>query len=90
MQELDSHAQVLYRSAKHVLSQSRTQLELRQQLLSAYDPQTALKRGYALVRLNDTVVRSGADLKAQDKVEVQLADARLTASVLDIIYNSEK
>lgn len=88
-QELTSHAQVLYRSTQHVLAQSRTQLELRQQLLIAYDPQVALKRGYALVRLNGTVVRSGADLKAQDEVNVQLADAQLTASVLDITYNQE-
>jgi len=89
-QELAAHSQVLYRSAQHVLNQARTQLELRRQLLSAYDPQAALKRGYALVRLHGTVVRSGADLKAQDKVEVQLADAQLTASVLDITYNQEK
>jgi exodeoxyribonuclease VII large subunit len=89
-QELAGHAQVLQRSAQHVLSQARTQMELRQQLLTAYDPQAALKRGYALVRLHGTVVRSGADLKAQDKIAVQLADAQLTASVIDIIHNQEK
>lgn len=89
-QELLNHKHLLYRSSTHVIAQARTQLELRQQLLTAYDPQAALSRGYALVRLNDTVVRSGADVKAQDVVDVQLADARLSAQVLDITHNQEK
>ena len=80
-QELRAHQDVLHRATNQVLAQARQRLALQQRLLHAYDPQAALKRGYALVRLGDTVVRSGRDLAVQDVVDVQMADAHITARV---------
>lgn len=80
-QELRAHQDVLHRATNQVLAQARQRLVLQQRLLHAYDPQAALKRGYALVRLGDTVVRSGRDLAVQDVVDVQMADAHITARV---------
>ena len=80
-QELRAHQDVLHRATNQVLAQARQRLALQQRLLHAYDPQAALKRGYALVRLGDTVIRSGRDLAVQDVVDVQMADAHITARV---------
>ena len=80
-QELRAHQDVLHRATNQVLAQARQRLVLQQRLLHAYDPQAALKRGYALVRLGDTVVRSGRDLAVQDVVDVQMAYAHITERV---------
>lgn len=88
-QELRAHKDVLYRATTQVLSQSRERLQLQKRLLTAYDPQAALQRGYALVRHNGTVIRSGAALNAQDAVTIQLADAQVTARIEKIEITEE-
>ena len=51
------------------------------QLLLALSPQSALKRGYAVLRSGNKVIRSGADLKPGANFTAQLIDAKLTAQV---------
>lgn len=60
---------------------ARQNLELKTRLLAAYDPNAALQRGYALVRMDGGLIRSGKQLKEGDELHVSLSDARVTASV---------
>lgn len=54
------------------------------QLLRALSPSAVLSRGYAIVRVNGSVVRSGQALAAGAIVNVELADARFDASVKSV------
>lgn len=88
-QELQAHGDVLYRATTQVLTQARQRLQLQQRLLTAYDPQAALKRGYALIRRDGTVIRNGSHLSEKDVIEVQFSDAQITARVENVAINQE-
>lgn len=60
------------------LSQS---IHLKRQVLTALSPEAALGRGYAIVRSNGKVIRSGQDLKIDQQIEVMLVDSILTATI---------
>lgn len=72
---------MLHDSAELAVLQAQKQLLSRRQLLAAYNPQAALQRGYALVRVGKAVVRSGKRMQPGDEVGVELHDARVTATV---------
>lgn len=58
-----------------------SRLKQAQQLLGAYDPQAALRRGYALVRVGGEVATSATQLRVGAEVELQLKDGRATATI---------
>jgi len=87
-QDITVKGDVLYRNTEQVLTQARQRLALRQQVLRAYDPQAALKRGYALIRKDDMVVRSGKDVGVGDTLAIRLDDAKLEADVKRVILDS--
>ncbi|MGF7228919.1 MAG: exodeoxyribonuclease VII large subunit [Candidatus Saccharibacteria bacterium] len=89
-QELEAHADLLFRASNQVIVQAQQQLILRRQILTAYDPQAALTRGYALVRKGSQVVRAGSQLTQGDTISVQLLDADLTAEVKQVIMHTKK
>jgi exodeoxyribonuclease VII large subunit len=79
----------LYDSVIRVLSFTKQQLASNRQLLMAYDPQTALARGYALVQVDGRLVRSGAGLSAGGDLEISLQDATVTATVKHVSMNKD-
>lgn len=87
-QDITAQGDVLNRNTQQVLAQARQKLALRQQVLQAYDPQAALKRGYALIRKDDAVVRSGKDVSVGDILTIRLGDAKLEADVKKVILDS--
>ncbi len=88
--DLDLHRETLRGSVAQIVDQARTQLDMRLRLLNAFDPQTALARGYALVRLRKTVVRSGKKVRPGDEIDIQLHDAHLTAVISCVTMKKEK
>jgi exodeoxyribonuclease VII large subunit len=85
-----THASRLFKqSAEHAVDSARQRLNLQQQLLAAYNPTQALQRGYALVRKGEVVIRSGAQLLPGEDVQLQLSDARVTASVKHVTMKQE-
>lgn len=86
-QQLRLEESTLQGSIERLFNQARQQLQLQRQLLTAFDPQAALQRGYALVRSGDHIVRSGNDLAPGQDIALQLADAHLTASVKKVIMD---
>lgn len=84
------HRETLWASTEQIASQAKAQLAMRLRLLNALDPQTALSRGYALVRNGQTVVRSGRDVRTGQELDIQLQDAHLTTEVKRITMIEEK
>jgi exonuclease VII large subunit len=68
-------------TAEHTLETAGQRLKLQRQLLLAFDPQAALGRGYALVRIGQKIVRSGRELQTNDELHIKLRDADVTAAV---------
>ncbi len=70
---------------------ARTQLQARTQLLEAYDPAAALRRGYALVRAEGRIIRRIHDLRPGTAVSLQLSDGVAQATITDTeVYYGEK
>lgn len=86
---LGVHRQTLRDSVQQLADQAASQIKLRRQLLEAYSPTTALRRGYALIRKDAHIVQSGALIQPDDHVTIQMHDAELTAEVKDITIKSE-
>ncbi len=73
--ELDRGLQTAYQTA-----QSR--LEIARRLLSAYDPTTALQRGYAIIReTNGEIIKRTMHLQPGQVVELTLSDGTATATI---------
>lgn len=71
------------------LQDARDQQLYRKQLLEALSPESALRRGYAIVRdAGGRVLKSGKSVSVGDKVKIQLADARVGAEVREISQNA--
>lgn len=72
--KLSEHMQALIDDRKLALNHARRTLE-------ALSPQATLRRGYAIVRLNDVVVGSRAQLKPGDDITLEMADGKAAARV---------
>ena len=57
------------------------QVDSLSRLLSGLDPTATLKRGYAIVRHQGSVLRNPAAVKAGDGVVIQLAKGKLGATI---------
>jgi exodeoxyribonuclease VII large subunit len=75
--------------AEHTLAGAQQRLGLQRQLLQAFDPNAALQRGYALVRVDGGLVRSGSQLRPEAELDISLRDARVTAQVKRVTMNKE-
>jgi len=53
--------------------------------LAALDPQAALKRGYAVVRQNNDIVRSSKTLRLEQDLTIQLSEGRVNVKVTEIL-----
>ena len=74
-----------YRSIRQDAGNLRPhQKEAKEKILAA-DPKKPLERGYALVQMGGTVVRSKTQLKKDDRLTLCLADGEVTATVEKII-----
>lgn len=82
-EQLSRQRAELDRGLLGVLSTAQTGLRLQKQLLEAYDPTAALRRGYALVRSGENVVRSLGDLQTGSPVSIQLSDGFAHATITD-------
>ena len=61
----------------------RNKINLSAQKLEFLSPEFILHRGYSMVRKGSFLVRSTADLKVGDQIEIQLSDGKIFAQVKD-------
>jgi len=83
--ELRHNGLQLSQIAASLVRHQRAHLASRLELLSALSPAAVLVRGYAIVRTNGQVVRSGGSLTANAIVDVELADSGFTARVENVM-----
>jgi exodeoxyribonuclease VII large subunit len=82
-ERLDGFAGRLHRSSMTVSARHRVQLRAARARLEALSPLAVLDRGYAMVRLDDTMVRSPSDVTAGSRVHVRVAGGNFDARVLE-------
>ena len=80
-QTADELHTAMQRSAERSLEAQKHNLEREHERLRAYSPQQTLKRGFALVAKNRTVVSRAEDLGANDGVKIRFYDGTVRATV---------
>ncbi len=80
-QELKILRETLQNSVRQIAAQDRENVNVRRKLLEAFNPAAALARGYALVRSDGKMVRSGHDIFSGQEISIELADAQLTSTI---------
>lgn len=83
-EELQSAQAALTQNVRQRIVQEKKLLGQKQDILAALDPEAALRRGYAIIRKGQEVIRSSTQLKRGDIVELGLQDATATAQIQDI------
>jgi len=83
--QLGTYREQLDAAGLRPIQDAKKALKLQKQLLAAFNPQTALKRGFALIRKNNKVIRRGACLQVGDYFDVQMVDAIITAETRSVI-----
>lgn len=71
----------MYVSWVQYVRQIKQSLILKSQLIEAFNPESALKRGYAIARIGQEVVRSGKKVSTGDTLSLQLQDAVIDTTV---------
>ena len=88
-QSLGRLQEQLVNGIDRLLQDAREQQVRRRQLLNALSPESALQRGYAIVRsVQGNVLKSGKSVSVGDEVKIQLADARISAEVREVFENA--
>jgi exodeoxyribonuclease VII large subunit len=82
-QRVDRAHERLGRAPRLLLERGRARLEHAAGRLRALAPPATLERGYAIVRADDEIVRSGAAVSPGQRVEVELAEGGFGARVED-------
>lgn len=78
------------KTVERALQRQRTHLDQVRQLLEVLSPQAALKRGYAIVRLeNGTLVRSAADAPVGAIVRIRVASDEIDARVVESLSHKK-
>jgi exodeoxyribonuclease VII large subunit len=81
IEALRKRSEELNERLEAVYQQSRFRVETARQLLEAYNPTAALRRGYALVRAGDTLVKRLDQLHIGADIRISLSDGSATATV---------
>lgn len=82
-------ATFLFEAADRTLRTAGSTLEAQAELLQAYNPQTALQRGYALARKQGKVIRLGGSLQVGDEVSLQFIDAIAQSTITSVTIQKE-
>jgi exodeoxyribonuclease VII large subunit len=78
---LDQARDRLRRAPALLVERRRAGLEQAAGRLRALSPRATLNRGYAIVRADETIVRSAAAVESGEPIEVEVGDGRFGARV---------
>ncbi|HEY8999331.1 MAG TPA: exodeoxyribonuclease VII large subunit [Candidatus Saccharimonadales bacterium] len=87
---LKNAAQMLEDAAARALRSARERLNAQRQLLAAFHPETALRRGFALARREGTLITRAAQAKAGDVLELEFSDGNVTAEVKQTMIKAKE
>lgn len=89
-QQVKVYKDKLHESISQLFRQHNNALQQKQLLLHALNPEVVLQRGYALVRKDNQIIRSGLQLKKDDTIELQFKDSILMTNIIKIRRNDGK
>lgn len=78
------YLQQIDEAMSQLLDRAQNRLDSLARTLHGYDPKMALRRGYAVARLGNKVLRSGKGLKAGSLVVLELSDAIVDTEVKNV------
>lgn len=81
IRNLEMHRTTLSQTVQAVLERAHTGIGFRRELLAAYNPDLALRRGYALVRHDEALVKGGKSLKPGDIVDIEMSEVSFAAEI---------
>jgi exodeoxyribonuclease VII large subunit len=79
--ELIEQITMLNQRVTTITSQLKAAVHSQKQLLAALNPETILRRGYAIVRQNGRILRSSRGVQVGAMIDIQLADGGFSAAV---------
>lgn len=82
-QRVDGSVERLHRAVRRLAEKRRHEVERLQDRLTAAHPTAPLKRGYAMVERDGTLVRSADTLAPGDRVHLRFADGQRNADVVE-------
>lgn len=74
----------LHQAWKQLAADQTRHIALKRQLLIAYDPAAALKRGYAIIRDNTQTITSVGKVRARQQLTIDMRDGHLLATVDEV------
>jgi exodeoxyribonuclease VII large subunit len=80
-QHADETLRALHRVAAHAFALTAARQSSLDQRLRALDPRLALRRGYAIVRKDGTIVSSLGQVHARDSVDLEFQDGRVRSTI---------
>jgi exodeoxyribonuclease VII large subunit len=80
----------LVKRIDQVLSYAKEQLKSRVQLLEVLSPNSALNRGYAIVRQSSKLVRSGKNIVTGSILDISLIDSEIKSQVTSVELKSKE
>ena len=82
--ELDGLSERLIKAMPAVMERSRQKLARAETSLRALDPESVLKRGYAIVRRNESILTGVKAMRLGDLVSIHMSDGTADATVASI------
>lgn len=78
--------QQLLQSTSRCFSQATTHCQFLREKLATLDPESVLKRGYAVVRSTDgTIVRSTTNLNVEQELQIKLGEGEVKVKITEIL-----
>ena len=80
-QHVDEVLRALHRVAGHALAMTSARQGSLDQRLKALDPRLALRRGYAIVRKEGSIVSSSGGVHSRDSIDVEFQDGTVRSTI---------
>jgi exodeoxyribonuclease VII large subunit len=86
-QDLQNQRSLLKRNISDIFIKQHEQVKSLQRIIKLFDPNAALARGYAIIRTNDSFVKTIEQLKPSDQINISLVDGTIGAKVETVKAN---
>ena len=83
-QRTETSSSTMRQAVRDVFRRTRKEFEHMEALLMHLDPKQALRRGFAIARMQGKIVRSGKEVGPGDELSIELKDAIINTGVKDV------
>lgn len=83
-EQIDNNRKLLLELLERQMWDKRQAQDLRRKLVEAFNPESALRRGYAIVRAGNKLIKTTKGLQPGDKLNIQMQNASIDVSVTKV------